>query len=125
MVADAPAGEIVVDGVYGALWESIFLLLSLKYKKPRKKAGAPRDRHHTATAIAKTTGLWHLKHWEQGRRNATAGSFLRGASTAIATTNATDLPLFLHFYFSVKFSLFFVTLKAVGSGEVLERSHRA
>jgi hypothetical protein len=109
VVANAPAGEIAADGVYGALWESSFLLLSLKYKKTRKKAGAPRDRQHTATAIAKATGLWHIKHWEQGRRNATAGSFLRGASTAIAKTNAADLPLFQHFYFSVKFSLFFVT----------------
>jgi len=44
VVVDAPAGEIAADGVHGALWESSFLLLSLKYKKTRKKAGAPRDR---------------------------------------------------------------------------------
>ena len=109
MVADAPAGEIAADGVYGAFWESSFLLLSLKYKITRKKAGAPRDRQQPATAIAKATGLWHIKHWELGRRNVTAGSFLRGASTTIVETNSADLPLFLPSYFSVKFSLFLVT----------------
>ncbi len=37
MVVDPPAGEIAADGVYGTLWESNILLLSLKYKKTRKK----------------------------------------------------------------------------------------
>jgi hypothetical protein len=45
VVVDPPAGEIAADGVYEALWESSFLLLSLKYKKTRKKAEAPMDRH--------------------------------------------------------------------------------
>ncbi len=78
MVVDPPAGEIVANGVYGALWESSFLRLSLKYKKTRKKAGAPRDRHQTATDIAKATGIWHIKQWEL-EKNATAGSFFAGS----------------------------------------------
>ena len=78
-------------------------------KKTRKKAGAPRDRQQLATAIAKATGLRHIKQWELGRKNATAGSFCAELrSTFIDKSNLVDDPLFLPLYFSIKLSLFLV-----------------
>ena len=74
------AGEIPVDGVYGALWESSFLLLSLKYKKTRKKAGAPRDRQQTTTVIAnKATGLWNIKTLGVRKKKCHCGLFFAGS----------------------------------------------
>jgi hypothetical protein len=80
-----------------------------KVYENEENSGSFKDRKHTNTAIAKATGLWHKKQWELGRKNATVGSFLQRASTTITKTNLVDLPLFLYFYFSVKFSLFVVT----------------
>ena len=57
MVIDSPAIEIVEDGGYRALWESSFLLLSLKYKKPNETAEALKNRLQAAIAIAKAALL--------------------------------------------------------------------
>jgi hypothetical protein len=93
------------------LWESnSFLLLSLKYYKKNKAAGALKDQQHEAIAIAKATGLQHIQQGELGRKIATSGSFCgKLRYIAIAEANLVDLPLSPHFFFSVMFFLFLVT----------------
>ena len=55
--------------------EEQLLLAITKVLETIKTAGASKDRQQAATDIAKATGIWHIKQWELGRKNATSGYF--------------------------------------------------